>query len=560
MPNQNVTDQHPTPKLSDRTQQTKKVTKAHRGRWLWLCFGLSGVAMISATAGALLAVSLSSTPLMQTQLSAEDAAIFSQNDLAQTNLRLPELTRPVNILVMGTSVLTSDLKDKAEEDSIDVGYHAQVNSLDGLSDVMLLVRFNPQTNKLNVLSIPRDTRTLIEGYGLRKINDANYFGGPALSAKAVSELLGGVRIDRYIRINVQGVEKLVDALGGVKLYVPVDMKYQDDSQHLYINLKQGEQHLDGTQALQFLRFRYDKLGDIGRIQRQQLMMRALMNQALNVKTIGRLPKILSVIQEHIDTNLSLEEIAALAGFAAQTEPSNVQMLMVPGEFSDPEEYKASYWLPNYERLDATIAEHFDFDLHGRQFESVDPAYLRVAIQDSTDDWEAVDELQTTLSDNGYWNVYVSSAWPEPLQVTRIVAQNGDMESAQALRDALGFGEVLVESTGSLRSDITIQLGMDWLEQQRLADESRESNQLGDGEALPDESPETEALDRYRSNPPSGDRYGESPLPSETDRNSSPWDEYNRDSSPSEETNRNSSPWEEYNRDSSPSDEYNRNSS
>jgi len=86
-----------------------------------------------------------------------------------------------------------------------------------------------------------------------------------------------------------------DALGGVTVYVPKDMKYQD-SQHLYINLKAGKHHLNGNQALQLLRFRYDENGDIGRIQRQQILMRALMEQALNPATLSRLPKILSVIQ------------------------------------------------------------------------------------------------------------------------------------------------------------------------------------------------------------------------------------------------------------------------
>jgi LCP family protein required for cell wall assembly len=103
------------------------------------------------------------------------------------------------------------------------------------------------------MSIPRDTRTYVRG-SLTKLNEANRYGGPSLAAESVSDLLGGVAIDRYVRINVQGVEKLVDALGGVTVNVPKDMKYQDDSQHLYINLKAGEQTLTGDQALQFLRF------------------------------------------------------------------------------------------------------------------------------------------------------------------------------------------------------------------------------------------------------------------------------------------------------------------
>lgn len=473
MPTQNVSRQKSLKKLTEPSKTKKIQTINHRGRWLWLGFGLSGVAMLSATAGALLAVSLSSTPLMQSQFSDAEAAIFSEGNLAESNLRLPRLTRPVNILILGTKVLTSDIEN---EPMIDSTYHETLNSVEGLSDVMLLVRFNPETNKLIPLSIPRDTRTLIEGYGVRKINDANHYGGPALAAKAVSELLGGIRIDRYIRINVFGVEKLVDALGGVDIYVPHDMKYQDDSQHLYINLSQGQQLLNGEQALQFLRFRNDKLGDIGRIQRQQILMRSLIDQKLNLNTVSSLPKLLSVLKEHIDTNLSIEEIAALVGFAAQIEHSDVEMLMVPGDFSDPKQYKASYWMPNYEAIDAIAAQHFDYDRHSEGYREVEPTSLRVAIQDSTEDWYAVDELFRSLGEKGYWNVYNSQPWTEPLEVTRIVAQKGDVKSAQAIRDDLGFGEVVVESTGALQSDITIQLGKDWLEVQKKADQEQMDGQ------------------------------------------------------------------------------------
>ncbi|HAZ45278.1 MAG TPA: LytR family transcriptional regulator, partial [Cyanobacteria bacterium UBA11371] len=138
-------------------------SKANQLRWLWLGLGLTGVAMLSATAGALLAVSLSTTPLMQSQLTAEEAAVFNSGGISKTNLRLPELTRPVNILVLGVKVLASDLGEAPDPK---LGYDALVNSFDGLSDTMLLLRFNPQTKKLTILSIPRDTRTLVEGHGM----------------------------------------------------------------------------------------------------------------------------------------------------------------------------------------------------------------------------------------------------------------------------------------------------------------------------------------------------------------------------------------------------------
>lgn len=463
MPVQKTSDQNSHSANASKSFK-KKSTHIKSGRWLWFWVGMTGVAMLSATAGALLAVSLSSTPLLQSNLSPEEKAMFGQGDrISGGGLRLTELTRPVNVLFLGVKVLTSDVNNSASKTE-NLGYHALVNSFNGLSDTILMLRFNPETKKLNVLSIPRDTRTSVEGQGKTKINAANVEGGPALTAQALSELLNGVPIDRYVRINVQGVEKLVDALGGVSVYVPKDMKYQDDSQHLYINLKAGNHHLNGNQALQFLRFRHDEHGDIGRIQRQQILMRALSEQALNPATLSRLPKILSVVQSHIDTNLTIEELVALVGFGVQTQRSNVQMLMLPGQFSEPGQYRASYWLPDSSRIAAMVSQHFNVTSVNSQ-KAIDPADLSVAIQDSTGSDRAVQAMVNTLQELGYRNVYIAKPWSEPLKVTHIVAQQGDTDTAEVIRSVLNVGEVRVESTGNLRSDVTIQLGQDWLQRQ-----------------------------------------------------------------------------------------------
>ncbi|WOD37791.1 LCP family protein [Nodosilinea sp. E11] len=429
-------------------------------RLLGVGIALAGVAGISGVAGALLAVSLSAAPLMQQELSAEESGVFSQETPISSsgNLRLPRLTRPVNILVLGIKVLSSDV-DNVPPELQGLGYHALVNSFDGLSDSMLLLRFNPQTEQLVVLSLPRDTRTYVRGR-LTKLNEANRDGGPALTAESVSDLLGGVAIDRYVRINVQGVEKLIDALGGVTVTVPQDMKYQDDSQHLYINLKAGEQTLDGNKALQFLRFRYDAQGDIGRIQRQQMFMRSLTEQALNPATITRLPKILSVIQSNVDTNLTVEELLALVGYGAQINRSNVQMLMLPGTFSRPQDYNLSYWLPNYGDIDGMVDQYFGYGTQ-RVATTSTPSRVRVAIQDSTNNPVAVQALTKALRDSGYSNVFVDKTLHDPLPISRIVAQRGDGATAEVVHRYLGIGEVRVESTGALNSDITIQLGEDW---------------------------------------------------------------------------------------------------
>ena len=431
-----------------------------RGSWLWVGLSLTGVAMLSATAGALLAVSLSATPLKQAKLEPNEEAVFNQEEtISFQSLNLPKLSRPVNILVLGTKVLTSDLDKSLDKE---LGYHALVNSLDGLSDTMLLLRFDPEDQTVNVLSIPRDTKVELPNKGETKINFANYHGGPALAAKTISNLLGGVTIDRYIRVNVQGVEKLINALGGVTVYVPKDMKYQDDSQHLYINLKKGKQHLDGNKSLQFLRFRYDRYGDIGRIQRQQMLMRAIVEQTLKPSVLVKAPKIFSVVQSHLDTNLTVEEFLALAGFAAKMERSKVQMLMLPGEFSGDGKKEVSYWIPHHRQIRRIMGKHFDLeDSWVATSKARNPAYVKIAIQDSLDDRLSVQAMVRHLQRLGYSRIYLSHDWQEPLEVTRIIAQQGDDATAVAMKNALGFGEVLVESTGSLSSDITIQLGKDW---------------------------------------------------------------------------------------------------
>ena len=149
------------------SKSSKKISQNSKsGRWLWFWVGMSGIAMVSATAGALLAVSLTSTPLQQAQLSPKDEAAFDGDRISGGGLRFSQLTRPVNLLVLGMSVLPPDIQNPPPETK-NLKYQPQVNSFDGLSDVMLLLKFDPETKKIIMLSIPRDTRTQIEGYGVK---------------------------------------------------------------------------------------------------------------------------------------------------------------------------------------------------------------------------------------------------------------------------------------------------------------------------------------------------------------------------------------------------------
>jgi polyisoprenyl-teichoic acid--peptidoglycan teichoic acid transferase len=442
---------------AEQNKLKKRLPK--RSTWLKALFVV--IALLSGSMGAALALWLASKPFQQTPIS---QGVTNSNSMTASTAGLPELTRPVNILVLGTIVLTSDLPD-AEQRPKDK-YLAQVNSsLNGQSDAILLVRFDPSIKKITALSVPRDSRVHIEGIGEGKINSANYVGGASLSAQTVSQTLGNVEIDRYFRVNVDGFGKLIDALGGVDIYVPKRMKYQDDSQHLYINLKAGQQHLDGNKAVQYMRFRHDDLGDIGRVQRQQTLIRALIEQKLNLATVARLSDILAVLKENIDTNLSVEEMLALAAFATKTDRKDARMLMAPGRFSEPGEFPLSYWILDDRHLLRLMADHFQVTIPTEALDSVNhsPSYIRVAIQDSISTPEGVNIASDVLSKAGYGQVFPADVpWAKPLTKTQIIAQKGDRASAEQVRDALGVGEVVLESTGSLESDVTVRLGSDWL--------------------------------------------------------------------------------------------------
>ena len=459
--------------------------KLNKRRAFFIGLGLASVSAVSAAVGAFLAVALSTaSPLQQAQLSNEEQKVFSKAEtVTAKNLNLPELKRPVNILVLGIKVISSDLEEKGVKyEKQDVGYHHLVNSFNGLSDSMLLLRFDPEAEKVSVLSIPRDTRVYIEGHGVRKINHANEYGGPALTAAVASELLGGINIDRYVRVNVQGVEKLINALGGVTVNVPKDMKYNDFSQHLYIDLKKGVQHLDGDKAMQFLRYRYDGYGDISRVQRQQMLMRSAVEQTLKPATVVKIPKLLSIIQSHLDTNLSVKELMALSNFASKTDRSNIKMMMLPGDFNSGEE-TVSYWLPDREGINKLMTHHFNLPqedaIANDQYASLEAVHdvnhprIRISVQNSTEDSETLQSALDMLRDAGYRRVSASKNWQDSLSTTRVIAQSGDDEAAEEVRSILGVGEVVVESTGVLQSDVTVQLGRDWERQlQKLIESDR----------------------------------------------------------------------------------------
>jgi LCP family protein required for cell wall assembly len=148
----------------------------------------------------------------------------------------------------------------------------------GRSDTQLLVRLDPQTKSISMLSIPRDLQVDIPGVGLNKMNAAYSYGGPALVIKTFKQVTG-LPVNGWIEVNFSGFWHVVNILGGV--YLPIDHKYfvPASADYKSINLEPGYQLVRGKQALNYVRFRHDELYDFGRMQRQQLFLKEVQRQS-----------------------------------------------------------------------------------------------------------------------------------------------------------------------------------------------------------------------------------------------------------------------------------------
>lgn len=423
-------------------------------KWLLRGVVFGGTALVAAAVGTIAALT---TPL-PAAIAPQHAQPLSLDDLWKQGLLHYKIDRPVNILVMGID-LPLDLPEDAAAN--------QDNVFAGRSDTMMLVRIDPERNTANVLSIPRDTQVELPEQGTEKINYANVVGGSKLAAQVVSQNLNGVPIDRYVRVSTGAFRELIDLIGGVRVYVPEDMKYDDQTQRLHIDLKKGWQTLDGKQAEQFARFRNDGNGDIGRVQRQQQLIRALREKLTNPAVIAKLPQAIELFQRYIDTNLSSEEMLSLASFGLNLQKDSFHMVMLPGRFSTPDEYVASYWLMDQTGKDQVMQEFFDISSVAVLSQNTNFNDVRIAVQNASHDPELGSRVATYLQSQGFSNVYVIDDWSEQEAETQIIVQRGDLQGASRLQQVLEVGQVVSASTGDLESDFTLRVGDDWQERSKI---------------------------------------------------------------------------------------------
>lgn len=220
----------------------------------------------------------------------------------------------LNLMVIG--------RDRDYDDRTD-----QVLKTRARSDMLMMAHLDFAKKTVSLLSIPRDTRAHIPGFGTTKINAAHQRGGPALSEQTVQENFG-IPSDKYVALDFDGFEQAINILGGVDLAVDKKMDYDDNWGHLHIHLKPGMQHLDGAQAMGFVRFRHSD-SDLVRTKRQQALLAALKAKLRSPQALAQIGPLLDTIDQHVNSDLTTDQKVALARFVHDTSRDQIHMETLP---------------------------------------------------------------------------------------------------------------------------------------------------------------------------------------------------------------------------------------
>jgi hypothetical protein len=239
------------------------------------------------------------------------------------------------------------------------------------------------------------------------------------------------------------------------------MYYVDNWGGLKIDLKQGWQKLNGTQATGFIRFRQEALGDVGRVQRQQEFLQTVLRKLATPAMIIKAPWALSIAAENIKSDLSLKDILYTLNFARGLRKEDINMSIVPGNFAVGQ-WGSSVWAPDQDALKDIVNKYFSRKLLAK----LEPRHVpssAFAIINNTDDFEPVRQMMKVLNKKDY--VIMNAPLPKKPGITKteIIAQKGDRVGAEKLGKLLGISDVLVTSTGDLTTDFTIIICNDWRE-------------------------------------------------------------------------------------------------
>ena len=219
------------------------------------------------------------------------------------------------------------------------------------TDTIMIVSLDKASKSANIVSVPRDSKVYIDGHGIDKINAAHALGGIKLTLKTVQNMFG-IKIDHYIIINYEGLKEVIKVLGSIPVTVDKKLRYTDRAGRLYINLDPGKQELTAEQVEQFARFRHDAVGDIGRMERQRMLMQGIVEKMQSPESISKIPEVISVANKYIKTDMTIFDLTRYAGVAKNINTENLVMATLPGHPS--QNSYISYWILEPDKVQSII--------------------------------------------------------------------------------------------------------------------------------------------------------------------------------------------------------------
>ena len=223
------------------------------------------------------------------------------------------------------------------------------------ADAILLVSMENATGKVRILNIPRDTWVpMAQEKGETRLSHVYAVGGAPLMVRTINQMFG-ISIHQYVVIDLDTFAKIIDAVGGIDIYVERGMDYDDPEAGLSIHMRQGYRHLDGVGAECYLRYRSDDLGDLGRTQRQQKFVKAFYAKLLRVDTLPKVPQIADILKQNVTTSAELFDSVHIGNVVRKLNAQPPCTIMLPGDFARDDD---TVWIMDRKATDKVIHELF----------------------------------------------------------------------------------------------------------------------------------------------------------------------------------------------------------
>lgn len=464
-----------------------------RRRWFWPAVGIPGILA--------LVLLLVLSPLLYSAFTAyRDVQVDPVNHIQSAFV--PQLNES------GTPELVaapqeSSLLDDAGNERMTILLLGVDKSVNGASrtDTLILVNIDPKKKTASMLSIPRDLKVVIPGYGIDKINASFALGefnkvqggGAGLTIRTIEANLG-IPISAFVQIDFNGFIDMIDTVGGITLDVPYPIK--DDTypaegyRYQRIYFPSGWQHMDGEAALEYARTRHQD-GDSRRSARQQQVLMSLREQAMGLDLIPQLPTLIGQFGDSVRTDISITDAVKLARLGTEIPQDQItQVSMLPALYDDQVPGGPYYLSADWNAVGDVLTEFTGTRIRPPGAAISNPDYgVPILIENGTGNEGLAGRIGDYLEANGFWNIEVATAEDEgDHDKTTIHDRENNLGTSALITNLIGVGAdtiTLGDEGDDTRSDnhaIIITLGDDApdpaSDEWNLQDYQRESG--GDG--------------------------------------------------------------------------------